>query len=231
PVVQRVTLYGIAPEQLRRLLPRDLFGDAVDDCLGRVRSSYVSIDADAARRAWQFDLEHRGRFHAGSIPWHLSLARWPVMAALDRELLALCASLPEATLVKRRAQDELLRTRFPALARLPLDRGSHDMTPLLPPASWRLRQLFAKGVPSSRNREKIERRRYHRLFDINAPRWRAMRQLAEPGRRRAAEVLDAVVLDELLPPPDANVEPPYPIAGSNGLKSLLGFFVWLMEYG
>jgi asparagine synthase (glutamine-hydrolysing) len=232
-VVGAATSYGLAPEQLRRLLPTDLFGKAVEESLDRIRASYASLPADPARRAWYFTLQHRDRFHAGSTPWRMSLARWPVMLVLDRELVKLCASLPMSTLVNRRVEDALLCTRFPDLARLPLDRGSEDTQPLLTSAWWRFRR-FAQGLSFSRHERREhpgERRRYHRLFDINAPRWRAMRRIAEPGRRRAAEVLHPVALDALLPGPDADVEPRYPVAGSNGLKSLVGFLVWSMEHG
>ena len=233
-LVLRATSYGLAPAQLRGLLPRDLFGTAVDDCLERIRAAHESLPADPDRRGWQFDLHHRGRFHAGSTPWRMSLSRWPVMLALDRELVELCASFPRSTLVDRRAEDELLRTRFLALARLPLDRDSNDTEPLAPSLGWRVRRFITDrllgGDTRSRGVPSLERRRYHRLFDINAPGWRAMRAIAEPGRGPAATVLNAAALDALLPAPSANVEPPYPVAGSNGLKSLIGFLVWMMDH-
>jgi len=156
------------------------------------------------------------------------------MPAIDQSFITICAALPSTTVMGRRAEDELLRTRFPALARLPLDRNSDWLEPLLPSTAWRLRQRVVERMPAAL-RQRVrgwrgERRRYYRLYDINSPTWRAVRRMAESTRRRATDALDEATLASLLPAPDMPIELRDPITGSNGLKALLGFMIWWNEY-
>jgi asparagine synthase (glutamine-hydrolysing) len=236
-VVRKLTSYGVGPDHLRRLARHDVFGTAVDDCLERLRARFAATAGDDDRRSWQLDMDHRRRFHAGSTPWRLSLSAWPLMLALDQRLVTFCASLPASTLLGRRAEDELLRTKFPALAQLPLDRNSHEIEPLLPSAAWRIRRSVVERAPFvdrvvRRLRTRAgERRRYYRLYDINSPMWRTVRHMAEPNRGRAADVLDTRELAALLPTPDSTIELRDTITDSNGLKALLGFLIWWSENG
>jgi asparagine synthase (glutamine-hydrolysing) len=226
-VVRKATSYGVGLDPLRRLARREVFGTAVDDCLERLRARFAAVVGDDDRRSWKIDMDHRGRFHSGSTPWRLSLSAWPLLPALDRALVEFCASLPASTLLRRRAEDELLRAKFPALARLPLDRNSHDIEPLLPSAAWRIRRSVVRRLSTHAG----ERRRYYRLYDINSPMWRTVRHMAEPNRGRAADVLDTRELASLLPAPDATIELRDTITDSNGLKALLGFLIWWSENG
>ena len=235
--VRNAASFGIGPDRLRRLMRPDVMGTALDDCLARLEARFVATSGDDDRRHWQLDMEHRGRFHSGSTPWRLSLAAWPVMLVLDQRLVRLCASLPLSTVLRRRAQDELLRTRFPAIARLPLDRNSHETEPLLPNVAWRVRRRVVGHVPLAGRLTRTlqtrvgERRRYHRLYDINSPMWQTVRRIAEPSRRRAADLFDATALASLLPPPDATITLRDPITESNGLKALLGVLIWWSDNG
>ena len=225
--------YGIEPQLLRRLLRPDVFGAALDECEDRFRAQYLAGPADADRSALELDMLHRGRHHAGSTPWRMSQAAWPAMPAIDQSFIKTCAALPSATVMGRRAEDELLRTRFPALARLPLDRNSNRLEPLLPSAAWRFRQRVAERMPLAL-RQRVrgwrgERRRYYRLYDINSPAWRIVRRMAESKRHRVTDALDEATLASLLPSPDSPIELREPITESNGLKALLGFMIWWGE--
>src|SRR5262249_51313507 len=122
--------WGLAPDQLQGLLRRDVFCDAVDGTLERIRATYTGYADVESRRAWSFALNHRLRFHIGSEAWKLTFAAWPVLPILDKELLEVGGGLPPASAADRRAQIELLRTRFPELAELPVDRNAPDTTPL-----------------------------------------------------------------------------------------------------
>jgi len=230
----KATSYGVEPYLLRRLLRPDVFGAALDECAERLHAQYLAGPADADRSALELDMLHRGRHHAGSTPWRMSHSVWPAMPAIDQSFIKICAALPSATVMGRRAEDALLRTRFPVLARLPLDRNSDWLEPLLPSAAWRLRQRVAERMPSAL-RQHIrgwhgERRRYYRLYDINSPTWRTVRRMAESNRRRATDALDEATLALLLPAPDMPIELREPITESNGLKALLGFMIWWNEY-
>ena len=235
-VLRKVTSYGVGSERLRRLAPGRAFGDAVAVCVERMRAWFGEEKTDPDRRAWQFDIDHRGRYHAGSTAWRMSLGAWPTFLPLDRELMSLCASFPKSTLLGRRAEDALLRRRFPALARLPLDRNSNITDPLAPSAGWRLLHFATQHVPLADRARLLllsfrgERRRYYRLYDINSPMWRAVRRMAEDGRKCAAQVLDPKELNALLPPPDVPIDVRDPITDSNGLKAVLGFLIWCSEH-
>jgi asparagine synthase (glutamine-hydrolysing) len=154
---------------------------------------------------------------------------WPSSFQHDVSRSSARASLPMSTLLGRRAEDELLRTRFPSLARLPLDRNSHIVDPLLGPAVQRSR--FADRAKRAFGKLPAERRRYYSLYDINAPVWREVRRVAEPPKRRATDVFDAAKLNVSLPAPDVQIELREPISESNGLKALLGFLVWWQDHG
>jgi asparagine synthase (glutamine-hydrolysing) len=232
---QRINRSGLAPDRLKRLLRPAVFGDLVEEVVARLRATYVSYADLESQRAWCFDLHHRQRFHVGRAVWPLCFATWPVLPALDRELLSVCGSFPASTLAERRAQDEILCTRFPHLAQLPLDRNSYDTEPLRP----RLRHLLARSVrrhlPVLRRaragRDSAgERRYYHRVYDINGPGWLAVRREAERYRERALDLLDRDALQQALPSPETRIIHEDPIAGTSGMKLLLGFLLWCRDH-
>lgn len=143
--------------------------------------------------------------------------------------------MPVSTLLNRRIERDLLCRRFPALAKLPLDRNSMDMSPLLlgpreVVMAWlkrltrypRRRRQLRKwlGIPD------IERLYYYRIHDLNNPGWAALRREAEPHRKKAETVLDPATLRELLPPPDIPIHLPDGIIDGANRKVLLGFLLW-----
>src|SRR5215467_3413175 len=67
----KATSYGVEPHLLRRLLRPDVFGAALDECAERLHAQYLAGPADADRSALELDMLHRGRHHAGSIPWRM----------------------------------------------------------------------------------------------------------------------------------------------------------------
>jgi asparagine synthase (glutamine-hydrolysing) len=162
----------------------------------------------------------------------MSLGAWPAVPMLDRGFADYCAGLPLSTVRARRAEDALLRRRFPRLARLPLDRNSDDTDPVVPSLGQRARRLgrrLMRPAPAPAPAH-AERRRYYRLYDVNGGMWQAVRRLAEPHRAKTADVLNREELDALLPPPDARIELRDPITDSNGLKALIGLLIWWAEH-
>lgn len=218
-------IHGIQAATLRRLLRPDVFYGVVDRVEQRLRALY---EADSAIGPWRFFLAHDWRFHAGGIPWRLSFGSWPILPILDREVIEVIATLPASTLANRRAQDEILRRRFPDLARLPLDRNSHDTLPLLPSAGRRIRHRIGRALEPIRWHipRRRERRYYHRMYDINSVGWRAVRRLAEPHRERLADIVSMAALAELVPPPDTHIAVENKIRDSYGTKQLLGLMLW-----
>src|SRR5256885_1776663 len=154
--------------------------------------------------------------HSGLGSWRLCFGAWPVLPVQDRVVLETAGGMPAATLDRRRAEDEVLRRRFPDLARLPLDRNSSNLEPLIPSAWWRVRRgvrdrvaavVRLAGRASARpGARRVERRRYVRVYDLNGPGWRAVRRQAEPYRERLAGVAGPPVVGLAASPPDLAVD-------------------------
>jgi asparagine synthase (glutamine-hydrolysing) len=201
--------------------------------MAAIERRYRSYSDLEYQRALCFALYHRQRFHIGGHAWSESFGAWPIVPAVDMGVLAVAGGMPASTLDQRRLQIELVRTRFPDLARLPLDRNSYNMDPLVPSLVWRLRRrvmrrakrIVRTWVPDRPPR--VERRRYYRQYDINGPGWKSIRAAAEPLRRLGDEFFDRAVLDELVPPAEARPEFKDGIVDPAGMRSILGFLLWL----
>lgn len=219
---------GIDAPTLERLLRPGVFSGEVERVGSKMRAAYAQGSTIEAERPWRFSLAHEGRAHAGGVPWRLSFGSWPVLPILDRSVLKAVASLPQSSLADRRAQDDILRRRFPDLARLPLDRNSHDTLPLLPSVRERIRHRVWRAAEPLRRRmpAPVERRYYHRMYDMNGPGWLAIRRLVEPHRERLADLVDMDELAKLVPPPDTPVVVRNPIGDTYGRKLLVGLMMW-----
>ncbi|MGQ0713949.1 MAG: asparagine synthase-related protein [Gemmatimonadaceae bacterium] len=219
---------GIPSAVLRRLMRSDGAGDVITDVDSRRRAVFEAAANSEAERAARFFTAHYYRAHAGGVPWKLSFGSWPVLPILDRALLETILTLPASTLANRRAQDEILRRRFPDLARLPLDRNTHSTLPLIPSFTQRIRHAIGERAEPLRRRvpRQVERRYYHRVYDINGRGWRGIRHLAEPHRERLAGALDMDVLHELVPPPDAYIPVQSTISEHFDTKLLIGLMLW-----
>lgn len=135
---------GVAHEALRKLLAGGpLSADAAVD---RLRDAYDATWPTQPQRGWRYQIAHSERNQTGTVPWRLTFASWPVLPILDRRLLETIALMPAAVLSARRLQLALLRTRFPSLARLPLDRNSNHTAPVLLGWADRLRQWAGRPI-------------------------------------------------------------------------------------
>ena len=223
--------WGVNSGKLERLLVHEPFPEIIPAVVERIRTIYNDKSTLNSHKAWRFQLQHRARFHTGSVAWLLSFGSWPVLPALDRQLLEVAGAMPLATIGERRAEIALVCNRFPQLASLPLDRNSYNAEPLKPRLRYLL-QRYARNVlhfrqtASTPSTGAMERRRYYRTFDFNAPGWRAVRAAAEPYRARTFSIFDERTLRELLPGPEIAVSLKEAIAEASGLKLLTGFFLW-----
>jgi asparagine synthase (glutamine-hydrolysing) len=224
--------HGIAPDLLRRLL-RPEWKELVDQLYGELRREWESAADEPAERQWRFLLAHGARAHPGGVQWRFTFGSWPIVPLLDRDLLETIASIPSSSFADRRAQDALLRTRFAPLARLPLDRNSHDTRPIAP--------TFARAainpllVATRRLRSRVagresERRYYHRVFDIDNEAWRGVRRRAEAGREALTALFDPAELASVLPRPDADFALDHPIRDGFSRKLLLGLMLWAGDH-
>ncbi len=225
---------GFSVPQLRRLLHPSWHG-VLDERLSEMHDTYERSSDEVSERPWRFQLAHYARTHPGGVPWRLSFASWPVLPILDRALLNVIASVPLSKLASRRAQDAILRKYFPSLARLPLDRNQHDTEPLLPgrlrhwlnPMIVAARERRARvALRMGRDRSEAERRYYYRVYDIDGPGWRAVREMADPYRERLADHFDMGELGRWLPAPSVTMSLSDPIQDAFRPKLLLGLMLW-----
>jgi asparagine synthase (glutamine-hydrolysing) len=228
---QGINRYGISPQLLNQLLKTEIFGDLVPETIQRIRSVYESYSDVEFKRTWWFELYHRQRLLIGSIAgWQLCFGAWPTLPGLDWEVIKTIAALPVSAIAQRRAQYELIRTRFPQLATLPLDRNDFNTEPLqLTGRGQRYQRRFYKMQAQWRQFQHqlgIERRHYYRTFDLNNPGWRTLRQEAEPCREQVEHLFRHEVLNQLLPSANTSVHLPDPIPTSSHIKTLVGFLLW-----
>ncbi|MGQ0614561.1 MAG: asparagine synthase-related protein [Planctomycetaceae bacterium] len=214
----RLHAWGLAPAALRGLLRRSLFGDAVDETIEALRAAWALRSQD---RAWHLFTDNRHRFNTGGPIWRHAFGSWPVLPLLDRQLAAVAFSLPSATVAGRRAEDEILRRRFPDLARLPVDRNGPDLAPLLPTRAWRIRLRWRRRLA----RRGVERRRFFRVMDFDGPGWREVRVRAEPERARRADWFVPEALEALLPRAEATVGSAE-LSATAGMRALLLLLLW-----
>jgi len=223
---------GFPVETLRRLLKRDLFDELIVKQEARLRQVYEEACVLDRQRATRFFLAHDWRSHAGGVPWKLSFGSWPVLPILDRALLEVLFALPDESLFNRRAEEEIIRRRFPDLARVPVDRNSYDTLPLLPSPAQRIRHRLGAALEPIRRRfpRRTERRYFHRIYDINNPGWSAVRRRAEPHRERLGGLMDMDVLRKLVPPPGETIPIEHKVRDGVGTKELLGLMLWSADH-
>ncbi|MEQ8381119.1 MAG: asparagine synthase-related protein [Coleofasciculus sp. A1-SPW-01] len=230
----KINACALSQNVLKKLLRPDVFGDLVADTLEQIREVYISYSPIESARACCFEYYHRQRFHIGSMAWQACFGAWPILPVLDQQLLDMTAKFPVQSFAHRQAQNQLVCTHFPQLARLPLDRNDFNVEPLLSsPTRQRLARLFFLQLKWRRLLRKLgyDRRYYYRVYDINNPGWKAVRYLAEPQRQQIGELFDLDVLEQLLPPPHLPIKLGFdPIPESSGLKALLGFLLWSKDH-
>ncbi|NEQ77071.1 MAG: hypothetical protein F6K23_31110 [Okeania sp. SIO2C9] len=219
-----------SPKILSQLLNQDIFANLVSDTMDTLQKTYDAYSGLEYQKEFYFRLYHLHRLKLGILAWESSFGAWPILPILDRKLLESIVVLPASTMKSRLAQKELVCTRFPHLAQLPLDRNSWDMQPLKPsPTRQQLSLLFK--LQQKWRRLKLEfgydQRYYYRIFDINNVGYQAVRREAEPYRSKVEHLFNMDVLNELLPPPDVKLKyKSDSILEASGLKVLLGLLLW-----
>ncbi|HWP59921.1 MAG TPA: asparagine synthase-related protein [Candidatus Acidoferrales bacterium] len=227
-----INSYGVRAERLRKLLRPDIFGDAVDACIGRIREIYRGYSDLEWQRSWCFKINHRARFHVGGVLWRHSFGAWPILPAADQAVLACAGGMPAATLAEGLAEKRLLETRFPDLAEIPLDNFHNE--PLKPRLRWLLNRhvqwTLRRWIKFGADGKNRSRGRINRLYDINGPGWVSVRREAEPFRKHAYEFFQKKELDALLPAPGTPIAYEHPVIDVSGIKSVLGFLLWLKDH-
>jgi asparagine synthase (glutamine-hydrolysing) len=197
----------------------------------RMRVLHRDASEIGSLRTWRYQLAHSDSYSVGTYAWRLSFGAWPVVPVLSRAYLTTCTSLPPVVLSGRRAQDALLRRRFPDLARIPhVESNAGIAPPLAPSAGYRLRAMLRSGGGLWPRPDRVHAdSRYHlnyRMYDFNSSAWRAVRRDAEVGRSRLAPYFDMDALERYLPAPDVVVPTSDPFTEMRGRMMLVGLMLW-----
>ncbi len=222
---RKINRWGLPVDTVKRLLAKSYETVVVDDVVERAR-------ADLPRRSRRATSKELG-CSSSSIERVITRREcwgctdgwpWPVVAYMDTEMVDLMTGLPYEHVHHRRMQYDLLKRRFPALARLPLDRNAFNMKPVtsrygrvVNHALFKPRELYYRWT-----RRLVERRFYYRTMAFDSPGWNAIRAAAEPHRGNAQRILDAAVLAEVLPGPGERFSVADGIIDASKMKLLIG---------
>lgn len=226
-----VNRYGLSCDLVCKLLPGDDTADLVAEMVERLRQCYERLPGYGFQKTWHFNLLHRVRFHLGGVLVCISHAVWPSTPLACSPVLAVAGGVPACAILGRRLQKDLLITRFPRLARLPLDRNSLNTRPLAPSITYRIKNKIARmsGMRKLRHDQR-EDRYYYRLYDINNEGWRLVRDACNRVAEALPAVVDPTVWRKILPDPSVPIKVQDPIKDVSGAKSLLGFTMWYERY-
>ncbi len=235
--------WAIPETVLRKLLRKEVFGGAIDTALDRMRREYEYLAEREFQRINAYGLMHRHRFHTSAVLGLHGLWGWPLLPGTDTRVLQVLRGLPQDSFIERKLQKHIVCTRFPELAKLPLDRNANHPRPLLPARrTWhaKLVESIARRMDCLSGRRDRERRFYYRVMDFNGPGWQKVRELAEPGRKRLEPLFNMDVFDRIVPPPGVpllkehiEIEPdlPHPdgVKIASGARLLTGLMLWARD--
>jgi asparagine synthase (glutamine-hydrolysing) len=229
---RKINRWGFPPDTVKRLLAKSYETVVVDDVMRELEQAYHDATTRDFQRAWLSDQVHRCRYHTSVVLGLNGHWPWPVVAYMDSELLDLMAGMPYEHVRDRRMQFDLIKRRFPALARLPLDRNTFDTRPVVSRygrvvnyALTKPRELYYRWT-----RRIVERRFYYRTLAFDSAGWNAVRSAAEPYRGNAQRVLDKAALADVLPRPGKAFRAANGISDTAKMKLMAGFLLWSAHY-
>ncbi|NDC53187.1 MAG: hypothetical protein EBZ74_02580 [Planctomycetia bacterium] len=220
----------------RRELPSLLGPDGLalcDEVIGRLRAACTAGPAPPVIQSSLVRWDQRVRNHIATPLHDTTFVSWPLLPATDRRLVEAILGLPVATYADRRLEAEILLVRSPRLGSIPLDTNSFVFEPLPrgEGASSTLAKLAGKARRTVcrwywRRWRGFDPRRYERLFNVDHPRWRAVRRAAEPLRPRLHSMLDPEAVDRILPRPEVATDFRNPVNHGGAIRLLLGLALW-----
>ncbi|HNY32087.1 MAG TPA: hypothetical protein PKO15_14480, partial [Fibrobacteria bacterium] len=185
-IFERFNRWGFQPHELEILLAPE-YRPLIQEVLSDIKNLYEMPFESPHLNALHFDLKTRQRFHVGSSIWPNSFRSFPCSPIFDRELFEIASSIPSSSLSGRRVQTELLVSRHPHLASVPLDRNNFDSLPVKPAFGDYFRvgvQNKLRAMMRKMSLEKAlgESRFYYRIYDFNSAGWRSVRNLGDRDR-------------------------------------------------
>lgn len=230
PLLQTMNGWGVPARDLSTLLGPD-GPDLVAGVVERLRAACTAGPGDVITQSGLLRWDQRVRNHVAQSFHATTFVSWPLVPATDRRLFSRMLGLPVAAYERRSLERAVLLARRPDLAAIPLDTNSFRFDPLARDRAGGLRRLAS----AARKRLRAwywrrlcgsDPRRYERLFDVDQPRWRAVRRIAEPLRPRLHDLLAAPAVDRILPGPEARLRFTKPVVGGAPIRLLLGLAFW-----
>jgi hypothetical protein len=224
--LEQTNAWGVPAATLPALLGAD--GDALcDDVIQRLVAACDAGPLPPERQSAVLRWDQRVRNHLAAALHLTSFTVWPLMIATDRRFFTAAFSLPLAAYRDRGIEKAMLLRRRPDLAAIPLDTNSYRFEPLRPQARGplvagirslvrQMRRAMQPFMPRS------DPRRYERLFNVDSPRWRAVRRAVEPLRPLLEEHLCGQTLARVLPPPASRLRSRKPLAAGSPIRLLAG---------
>lgn len=229
-LVAYMNRWGVASRRLPGLLGRDgaeLHAELLADLRAACLRGPDRPEFEASRVRW----DQRVRNHLASAVHRISFQSWPLLPATDRRFIEAVFGLPPAAYAGRVLEHDVLRAIRPDLAAVPLDANSFRFEPagrgrsglgrLAVSLRTRVRRLYWQVV------RRHDPRRYERLFNVDHPRWRAVRREVEPLRPLLHRHLDPHALAAVLPAPEVRTAFRNPVNSGGAVRLLLGFALLL----
>ena len=222
-----VNTWGVPVERLAELLGRD-GGLLCNEVIGQLELACSARGLPPERASALVRWDQRVRNHLAAALHRTSFTAWPLMPATDRRFFSAVFGLSVPTFADRCLEKAILLRRRPDLAAVPLDSNSFRFEPLvagqmsgLLPArarafGARLRRAVQAFLPG------VDPRRYERVFNVDQPRWQAVRRAAEPLRPLLSEHLDARPLAAVLLPPGKRMRSRRPTQAGSPIRLLCG---------
>jgi len=216
---EKLNRWGFPAETLRSLFKDADAGELGFQLRDRMLADFERRADEADQASFDWKLATRCRHHLGIALWEFTRHTWPVVPGCDQALYAFVRSLPLEWVNGRSLQSAWMRSECPDLLRIPFDDNTHRFVPDQPGWRWPAwrRRLFAPDQPL----------RYHRVFGMDTPAWRAVAKEAEAARAALHAFLDPGELKRLWPEDLTALTPPNPFASLAGMRSLMvlaGFF-------
>jgi len=232
--LESVNRYGFSESEVTEIMSSQGSGDAVEDVVSGLRDAWDAIEGYPFQKGWLYPLLNRGRYHAGSIIWRLSLGAWPVLPYLDRSLINFLASLPIQFLHDRVIQKEIILNEFREIADIPLDRNSWEPGYLVKPrsryfyegiksichVSWRTGKLFDHLERSGKTKY------YHRVYDINGRGWQDILHDVESSIEKGSKLFNTAAVKRFLPRYGEHHRCNDELVDTWKYKSLIGLLLW-----
>ena len=225
--------WGIHRDRLPALLGHDgaeLCGEITADLRAACLRGPDAPEIEASRIRW----DQRVRNHIAMAVHRVSFRSWPLMPATDRRFFEAVFGLPVDAFRDRVIEKAILRRINPGLCSVPLDTNSFRFRALAGDRSWlgktassaaaRLRRLYWTRI------KRRDPRRYERLFNVDHPRWQALRREVESLRPLLHAHLDPVALAALLPPAGVPTAFANPVNSGGGIRLLLGLALLLNDF-